>query len=291
MEDFTKGLILGKGSYGVVYSGLSKSNGKKVVLKEIILTGLSDNEVEKTFKEAQILSKLKHPHVIKYYNHSIEKHVLTIFMEYAANGTLKDFLENRVEFLEETLVIKFFSQLLLAVEYVHDLNIIHKDICNKNVLISYNNMLKLSDFGISRHLESCSSNGLAGHPGNLAPELCHGGHHSKASDMWALGCILYELTSLKSPFSAPTIAGLMLCILESSTPKLPTKYNKWLQTLVKCLLCRDPTSRPSAKALLSHPLLATYIHTLPVVFVEKSEIFSEMDKELLTYFCPNIFDK
>ncbi|XP_073989218.1 serine/threonine-protein kinase Nek8-like [Rhodnius prolixus] len=102
MEDFTKGLILGKGSYGVVYSGLSKSNGKKVVLKEIILTGLSDNEVEKTFKEAQILSKLKHPHVIKYYNHSIEKHVLTIFMEYAANGTLKDFLENRVEFLEET---------------------------------------------------------------------------------------------------------------------------------------------------------------------------------------------
>ncbi|KAK9507803.1 hypothetical protein O3M35_007577 [Rhynocoris fuscipes] len=288
MEHYSKSEILGKGSFGVVYLAVDKQ-GKKAVFKEIILAGLSDNDVENRRKEVKLLSTLNHPHVIKYYGHKVDNGILTIYMEYAVNGTLKHYIENKKELIEENEIIKLFSQLLLAIEYVHNLKIIHRDICNRNVLLSFNNRIKLADFGISRHIETFSStNNLCGHPGNLAPELCHGNKHSMSSDMWALGCLLYELCTLNAPFKAPTIAGLLISVLESPTPEISPKYNSLLQTLVNSLLSRDPASRPTAKSLLAYPLLAPYIHTLPVLYHQTSNELTESDKQLLSYFCPNI---
>ncbi|XP_014286133.1 serine/threonine-protein kinase Nek8 isoform X2 [Halyomorpha halys] len=206
-------------------------------------------------KKAGILSSLKHPNIIEYMNHGIIDKMLYIVMEYAPGGDLSEYILKLQPHPPEKKIIALLAQLVAGVAYIHEKGIVHRDICAKNVLIGRGEVLKLSDFGMSKRLESISSGAVAGNPVNFAPELCWGGKATQASDMWALGCLLHHIARGNPPFSAPSLAGVVRTIVSAGPVRL-SGYSGLLGELQRSLLAKEPSSRPSAVQLMAHPLLA-----------------------------------
>uniref|UniRef100_A0A146L1J0 non-specific serine/threonine protein kinase n=2 Tax=Lygus hesperus TaxID=30085 RepID=A0A146L1J0_LYGHE len=249
------------GGYGTIYKATS-SRGVQVVLKEVILANQEEEEVQVTRKEAQLLSSLSHPHIIRYVDHWETPDLLTIAMEYAEGGSLEKVISKRESHFEETEALKIFVEVVAAVEYLHRKEIIHRDICARNVLVCSTGVIKLCDFGVSKRMRSVRTGSLKGDPSHFAPELCYGGKCSEETDMWALGCLLHHLLSLRPLFKSPTIAALLVTILADPVPPLPPSYSAALESLIFSLLSHEPWQRPRARVLLSHPLLSLHLQSL-----------------------------
>jgi len=137
----------------------------------------------------------------------IDKGVLIIVMEYCELKDLAYHIKLRRaknQTYTETEIMAYFVQLCLSIEYVHGRHILHRDLKSQNVFLTRNNTIKLGDFGISKVLENTSDQALTvqGTPYYMSPELCQSKPYSYSSDVWALGCILYELCTLKQAFSS-----------------------------------------------------------------------------------------
>uniref|UniRef100_A0A1B6CD91 non-specific serine/threonine protein kinase n=1 Tax=Clastoptera arizonana TaxID=38151 RepID=A0A1B6CD91_9HEMI len=152
------------------------------------------------------MSSLNHPNVIKYIHSFLNDDCLVIIMEYATKGTLNDYLnQQKGKLLSQEKILHIFGQLCLALQYLHSKNILHRDITTNNILLTgcYQHVIKLSDFGLSKVLSSKSRNSsLVGTPCYLSPELCQGRAYGIHSDIWALGCVLYNMCTLKQAFQA-----------------------------------------------------------------------------------------
>jgi NIMA (never in mitosis gene a)-related kinase len=119
------------------------------------------------------------------------------------------------EFFSETEIMNWFLQICMALEYVHGRKILHRDLKSQNIFLTANNTIKLGDFGISKVLESTCDQALTvqGTPYYMSPEICQSKPYTYTSDVWALGCILYELCTLKHAFSAENLLGLVFKIV------------------------------------------------------------------------------
>uniref|UniRef100_A0A146KL47 non-specific serine/threonine protein kinase n=1 Tax=Lygus hesperus TaxID=30085 RepID=A0A146KL47_LYGHE len=176
MDKYTKLHMVTQGGYGTIYKATS-SRGVQVVLKEVILANQEEEEVQVTRKEAQLLSSLSHPHIIRYVDHWETPDLLTIAMEYAEGGSLEKVISKRESHFEETEALKIFVEVVAAVEYLHRKEIIHRDICARNVLVCSTGVIKLCDFGVSKRMRSVRTGSLKGDPSHFAPELCYGGKY------------------------------------------------------------------------------------------------------------------
>ena len=127
------------------------------------------------------------------------------------------------EIFSETEVFNWFVQICLALEYVHSRRVIHRDLKTQNIFLTGNNTIKLGDFGISKVLETtcANANNVVGTPYYMAPEACQSEPYTSKSDVWALGVILYELCTLKKPFEADNLLGLVFKIVSDPVPPLP----------------------------------------------------------------------
>eukprot|EP00662_Eupelagonemidae_sp_cell21_P048256 gene48256-14773_t len=186
-------------------------------------------EAAKAEKEVEILQALReHPHIIRYYHSfdewegvSGEQRVAHIVMEYCQKGDLSEFLKERtgprLRHLPGSLISRWAEQLLLGVGYLHDHGYLHRDLKPANVFITAGDELKLADFGISRTLGMCEmAQTMVGTPYYMAPEVMgvsaegrsHDGYNSK-SDVWSLGCIIYQLCALRVPFPGANVIALL----------------------------------------------------------------------------------
>ncbi|XP_047737422.1 serine/threonine-protein kinase Nek8 isoform X3 [Hyalella azteca] len=156
--------------------------------------------------EVRVLSILRHPFIIHYHNSFNHDSSLMIVMEYAAGGNLQSFLQSRLpsNFLQEQHAVDLFTQMTLGLQHIHRQNILHRDLKPQNIFMDITHKyLKIGDFGISKILSSKSKAfTVVGTPCYLSPELCQNKPYNKKSDVWALGCILYELLTLKMAFQA-----------------------------------------------------------------------------------------
>lgn len=124
--------------------------------------------------------------------------------------------------------------------------------------------IKIGDFGISKILTSKSKAiTVVGTPNYISPELCEGKPYNQKSDIWALGCILYEMCTLKHPFEAPTLPALVLKIMRGTFNPLPAHYSTNLRDLLSSLLAVDPNQRPSLIQIMGHNWIAPYLYKLP----------------------------
>ncbi|GFO16533.1 serine/threonine-protein kinase nek1 [Plakobranchus ocellatus] len=148
--------------------------------------------------------------------------------------------------------MKWFSQLLSALMYIHKCGILHRDIKPHNLFLDENHVLKLGDFGICRVLqkETDVAVTMIGTPFYLSPEICQHKPYSFKSDMWSAGCVLYEMCCLHVPFTAPNLPGLIAQILAGAYSPLPSHCSETLCEAVQMLLVADPDKRPSAEELL-----------------------------------------
>ncbi|CAD8080389.1 unnamed protein product [Paramecium sonneborni] len=261
INNYQKLEVKGRGSYGAAYLAIQQNTKLQCIIKIIDTSNMNNKQKENAICEAKIMKDLKHPSIIKYYESFFENiSNLCIVMEYAEKGnleqTLLEYKQNN-EYLNETLIVDWFTQLCLAVKYLHDQNIIHRDIKTQNIFITKDNFIKLGDFGIAKEIECkeqlCKTS--IGTPYYISPEAFQSKPYNQKSDMWSLGCVLYEMIALRHAFDAKTIEGLGIKILRGQYPPIPKHYSEELKKLVTQLLVVDPTKRFNINDLLQQEIL------------------------------------
>lgn len=163
---------------------------------------LSAKEKEFSLSEANMMKDLKHANIVQYIESFIEKDVLIIIMEYCEEGDLGFHVKRRQqkkELIPEKIILNWFLQIALALDYIHSKKILHRDIKSSNIFLTSNGTVKIGDFGISKVLEGTqeAANTVVGTPYYMSPEVCENKPYTYKSDVWALGCVLYELCTLK----------------------------------------------------------------------------------------------
>lgn len=175
--------------------------------------------------------------------------------------------------LPEDRVVRWMTQALLGLSHMNDLNIIHRDLKSENLFLDDENTLQIGDFGLARILDGKSATWIEPHivgtPYYLSPEIVDKGEYSHASDIWALGCVLYELLSLGVPFDASNLPSLMVKIVMNSAPQLPTtgpgSCSPELAELCSAMMAKSRCQRPSAGEALQRPLLQKVVVQLQQV--------------------------
>ncbi|NXC40520.1 NEK11 kinase, partial [Penelope pileata] len=253
---------LGNGSFGSVYlvsDKKAKQEEELKVLKEISVGDLKPNETVEANLEAQLLSKLDHPAIVKFYASFVERDSFCIITEYCEGGDLdfkiQEYRESGKIFTQRQ-IMDWFIQLLLGVNYMHERRILHRDLKTKNIFLK-NNLLKIGDFGVSRLLMgSCDlATTFTGTPYYMSPEaLKHQGYNTK-SDIWSLGCILYEMCCMNHAFSGHNFLSVVLKIVEGDTPSLPDRFPSKLNAVLSSMLNKNPSLRPAAAEILKIPYI------------------------------------
>ncbi|RHY23402.1 hypothetical protein DYB25_012505 [Aphanomyces astaci] len=235
MNKYLEERCIGRGSYGCAYLVTEVTSGHKYVVKKIPIELMTDKESKQAFAEVELLSKLHHSFVVQYKENFVEGTVLHIVMEYCDGGDLtariKALKADDGALFPPTLVLDWFVQMALAIKYLHQRHILHRDLKTSNIFLTRQNIVKLGDFGIARTLDSTMDHAktVVGTPYYMSPEVCESKPYSYASDIWALGCVLYEVCTLKHAFDAPNILMLIVKIiqhdaLQPSDQQLPPRH-------------------------------------------------------------------
>ena len=249
---------IGVGSYGRVYKVYK--NKVYYVLKEIPLN-LSNaaEKINSVQNEAEILSSLNNKYVVKFYESFKLNQNIYILMEYCDNGDLCTFLnkvkkqrKNENYFLDEDFVWKLFIQMSIGLYYIHSKKIIHRDIKTLNIFLTKDLDAKIGDLGVAKILEDTNhANTFIGTPYYVSPEMCRNRPYNEKSDIWALGCILYELLTFNHPFTANTQPALFIKILNSKFNPFPPGVPEDLKDMVEFILQKNDKERPSMKDIIT----------------------------------------
>jgi len=265
LESYVIGKLIGKGSYGQVSLAKHKRDKKQYVIKKIDLHEASDRERTFAQQEVQILAKLKHPNIVSY-KESFQNNegFLHIVMGYCEGGDLYTKLKDqgkRKEHLSEKQIVEWFVQIAMALQFMHDRNILHRDLKTQNIFLTKSKIIKVGDLGIARVLESTAdmATTLIGTPYYMSPELFSNRPYNYKSDVWALGCCVYEMATLKHAFNARDMNALVYKILKGKTPPMPKQYSEELSIIIKSMLENNPSDRPSASRILRHPYIKKHI--------------------------------
>ena len=251
--------LLGEGSFGKAYLGVSDKDGSNCVIKQIPVEGLSDQEKRETFNEASILKKLDHQNIIKFKEVFLSRkptQSLNIVTEFADGGDLSQKIEAQKKLKEhfpETQILDYFTQICLALQHMHKKKIIHRDLKSGNVFLMKSGLVKLGDFGISKGFKNTweKAKTMVGTPYYLSPEIINSKPYDAKSDIWALGVLLYELMTFKMPFEANSLPMLSLKISKGKYPNPPSVYSNELKDILKRCLTLDPEQRPNIDQLLN----------------------------------------
>ncbi|KAL3853358.1 hypothetical protein ACJMK2_016906 [Sinanodonta woodiana] len=260
---------IGKGSYGEVTLARHKRDRKQYVLKKINLKKASNRERKSAEQEAKLLSKLKHPNIVSYKDSFEKDGFLYIAMQYCDGGDLYNRLkEQKGTLLEERQLVEWFVQIAMALQYMHERNILHRDLKTQNIFLTKSKIIKVGDLGIARVLESSTdmATTLIGTPYYMSPELFSNKPYNHKSDVWALGCCVYEMATLKHAFNARDMNSLVYKILKGRMPLMPKQYSADLIQLIKLMLHQDPAKRPTVNKILRDP----YIKKNIAVFLEET---------------------
>ncbi|XP_032904595.1 serine/threonine-protein kinase Nek11 [Amblyraja radiata] len=264
---------LGRGSFGMVYLVLDKKcqKGEALkVLKEISVGDLEPNETVQANLEAQLLSKLDHPAIVKFYSSFVEHYSFCIITEYCEGRDLQCKIEEYEQAsltFSESQIIEWFIQLLLGAQYMHERRILHRDLKSNNIFLK-NNIVKIGDFGVSCFLMgSCDlATTFTGTPYYMSPEvLSHQGYDSK-SDIWSMGCILYEMCCLHHAFAGHNFMSIVLKIVEGEVPSLPDHFSRNLNAIMTSMLQKNPSHRPSAAEILKIPYIDLQLQNIKSKF-------------------------
>ncbi|KFQ84384.1 Serine/threonine-protein kinase Nek3, partial [Phoenicopterus ruber ruber] len=273
MEEYNVLKVLGEGSFGRALLVHHRISDQKYAMKEIRLP-MSSSDVENSRKEAVLLAKMKHPNIVAFKESFEADGHLYIVMEYCDDGDLMQKIKHqRGKLFPEDTILHWFVQMCLGVKHIHDKRVLHRDIKSKNVFLTQNGKVKLGDFGSARLLAHPVSYACTyvGTPYYVPPEIWESMPYNNKSDIWSLGCILYELCTLRHPFQANSWKHLILKICKGSYNPLPSHYSYELHYLIKQMFKRNPQNRPSASTILARGCLTKLI---------KNRLPSEMTNEV-----------
>ncbi|XP_016061726.1 PREDICTED: mitogen-activated protein kinase kinase kinase 19 isoform X2 [Miniopterus natalensis] len=264
---WTKGDILGKGAYGTVYCGLT-SQGQLIAVKQVALDTsdklATEREYRKLQEEVDLLKALKHVNIVAYLGTCLEKNTVSIFMEFVPGGSISSII-NRFGPLPEMVFCKYTEQILQGVAYLHENCVVHRDIKGNNVMLMPTGVIKLIDFGCAKRLAWAGFSGthsdmlksMHGTPYWMAPEVINESGYGRKSDIWSVGCTVFEMATGKPPLASMDRMAAMFYIgaHRGLMPPLPERFSENAADFVRVCLTRDQHERPSAVQLLKHSFL------------------------------------
>ncbi|XP_048186316.1 serine/threonine-protein kinase Nek1 isoform X2 [Perognathus longimembris pacificus] len=262
MEKYVRLQKIGEGSFGKAVLVKSTEDGRQYVIKEINISKMSSKEREESRREVAVLANMKHPNIVQYRESFEENGSLYIVMDYCEGGDLfKRINAQKGFFFQEDQILDWFVQICLALKHVHDRKILHRDIKSQNIFLTKDGTIQLGDFGIARVLNSTVelARTCIGTPYYLSPEICENKPYNNKSDIWALGCVLYEMCTLKHAFEAGNMKNLVLKIISGSFPPVSSHYSYDLRSLLSQLFKRNPKDRPSVNSILEKGFIAKRI--------------------------------
>ncbi|KAF9574123.1 Suppressor of Sensor Kinase (SLN1) [Mortierella alpina] len=263
--------FIGAGTFGTVYLGTNSDTGELIAVKEIRFQNASMNLVKSIHDEMKVMKMLHHPNIVRYDNIEVHRHKVFIFMEFCQGGSLADLLEHGR--IEDEKVIKVYTlQMLKGLAYLHDKNVVHRDVKPDNVLLDHLGNIKFVDFGAAKILaknqrtrthgrsttESINvgvgANSLNGTPMYMAPEVIKNGEKGRkgSMDIWSLGCCVLEMATGRRPWAHLDNEWAVMFHVATTHPPLPDPSQMSLKGIAFLKRCftRSSRDRPSAKELL-----------------------------------------
>uniref|UniRef100_A0A669P851 non-specific serine/threonine protein kinase n=1 Tax=Phasianus colchicus TaxID=9054 RepID=A0A669P851_PHACC len=286
MDKYIKVQKIGEGSFGKAFLVKDKENNQQYVIKEINISKMSNKEREESRREVAVLANMKHPNIVLYRESFEENGCLYIVMDYCEGGDLfKKINAQKGVLFSEDQILDWFVQICLALKHIHDRKILHRDIKSQNIFLTKDGTIQLGDFGIARVLNSTVelARTCIGTPYYLSPEICQNRPYNNKSDIWALGCVLYEMCTLKHAFEAGNMKNLVLKIISGSFPPVSMHYSYDLRNLLSQLFKRNPRDRPSVNSILEKNFIAKRVEK----FLTPQLIAEEFSHKMFHKFGPH----
>jgi len=250
--------VMGRGKFSEVWRAKSKGTGTPVALKKVFIFEMMDaTQRGDCMKEVNLMQKLQHPHIVSILDAFLDGNDMVLVLECCEGGDLAGVLQQcaqKKQPLSEAEVWKWFAQVCDAVFHMHSLRMMHRDIKPSNIFVTGTGDVMLGDLGLSRFLSSqtVQVQSMVGTPCYMSPEAIRGIPYDFSSDVWGLGCLLYELVALKNPFirSGLNYYTLGKKITSCDYEPLPEWASEAVRDTVAWILKADPTARPSVKEVL-----------------------------------------
>ena len=289
MEKYRKIKRIGIGSFGQALLVQSVVDRKCYVMKIINVGNMDKKQKQDALNEVRVLKAMRHPYIITYRESFMDKKFLCIVMDYADGGDMYkkiEFQKKISKLMPENQLLDWFVQMALAIKHIHDNKILHRDLKTQNIFMTSTGEIKIGDFGIARVLQHTYdwAKTAIGTPYYLSPEICQEMPYNQKSDVWSLGCILYEMVTLRHAFDSNSMKGLVLKILRGNYPEIPSHYSQDLKDLISEMLIKDPAKRPSIRKIVEKDFLWSRISQLLTNTVAKHE-FSDtfLKKHIVPY--------
>lgn len=258
---------IGSGSFGQVFLVLHKEEQREYVLKSIELQTASDEGRQQMELEVQLLRTMQHPNIVAYRDSFIDRSGhLCILMEYCEHGDIFTHLQDlrRTQIPHESQLLEWFTEIVWALQSLHQQKILHRDLKTQNIFLAGSRpplAAKLGDFGVAKVLSSTAdlAKTQIGTPFYMSPELINSHPYSYKSDVWGLGCVLYEIVNGHRAFDAQSLNGLALKIIKGSYTPISASCSQSTKQLIQAMLTKNPSHRPSLKEILHMPLIRSKI--------------------------------
>ncbi|GAV67369.1 Pkinase domain-containing protein [Cephalotus follicularis] len=258
-----KGELLGSGSFGTVYEGFTH-DGFFFAVKEVSLLDQGSKARQSIFQleqEISLLSQFEHENIVQYLGTNKDDAKLYIFLELVTKGSLASLYQKYN--LRDSQVSAYTRQILSGLKYLHERNVVHRDIKCANILVDVSGSVKLADFGLAKATKLNDVKSSKGTPFWMAPEVVNlkSQGYGLAADIWSLGCTVLEMLTCRPPYSHLEGMQALFSIGRGIPPSIPDSLSRDAEDFICQCLQVNPSNRPTAAQLLKHPFVRKPLST------------------------------